>query len=534
MVSVILGFSIPVFGQQDNVNIGELKNTTQAFYSEGNYSDALAGYSVLSAKYPGDVMYRYYLGVCLVKLNRNLDEAIEHLYYASSRGVPEDSYFYLGLAYHRDYNFTEAKKFFTRFEREGSRQQQKDLNVKHYINSSLSAADITAFYNPYKVLNVVFINLEDSTQFTQVKMRGGNLSRKPNRFFRDFEDRKDLTSLMFLPEKTNKGDYVYFAGYSASGKDGSQLFRVKKTNGRMWSDPQALKSLNSEMDEILPYFDPIESDLYFASDGRDGIGGFDLYKSHYDTERDEWSEPMNMGFPVNSVMDDYLLLPGNDLGMVMFFTSRESRGQDVTVYRVQLMEPKQPLSSSDTRKIKQIALLGGVAEEVLAEIDALENPPRKEVVAAKTESLESPKPLVIESAKPPVEISNYQITLAKALGYQAASDSLTQLATNARIKVRESDDPNDKWVWQKQIMVWEKKARDEQERADGLYTALNAESEKNQVEPHPNTIKVDTVINDITVYTYSEAVIKTTGSELKPILTIWLIKFFTENGFLKI
>ena len=71
IVSVILGFSIPVFGQQDNVNIGELKNKTQAFYSEGNYSEALAGYSVLSAKYPGDVMYRYYLGVCMVKLNRN-------------------------------------------------------------------------------------------------------------------------------------------------------------------------------------------------------------------------------------------------------------------------------------------------------------------------------------------------------------------------------------------------------------------------------------------------------------------------------
>jgi hypothetical protein len=169
------------------------------------------------------------------------------------------------------------------------------------------------------------------------------------------------------------------------------------------------------------------------------------------------------------------------------------------------MEPKQPLSSSNTQKMKQIALLGGVAEEVLAEIESVENTPGKEIVADKVETTE---PVVLESVRPPVKIDNYQITLAKALRYQAASDSLSQLATNARIKVRESDDPNDKWVWQKQIMVWEKKARDEQEKADELYLALNKESEQAQVEQLPETIKVDTVINDIIVYTYTDAAFK--------------------------
>ena len=90
---------------------------------------------MLSATYPGEAMYRYYQGVCMVKLNRNLDEAIEHLYFASSRGVPEDSYFYLGLAYHREYNFSEAEKYFLRFEREGTRQQLKDAYWCHLSRS---------------------------------------------------------------------------------------------------------------------------------------------------------------------------------------------------------------------------------------------------------------------------------------------------------------------------------------------------------------------------------------------------------------
>ena len=73
----------------------------------------------------------------------------------------------------------------------------------------------------------------------------------------------------------------------------------------------------------MPYFDPIGNDLYFASNGLPGVGGFDLFRSHYDSDRDEWSEPMNLGFPVNSTRDEFLLLPGSDLGMVMFFTNRQ-------------------------------------------------------------------------------------------------------------------------------------------------------------------------------------------------------------------
>ncbi len=117
-----------------------------------------------------------------------------------------------------------------------------------------------------------------------------------------------------------------------------------------------------------PYFDPIENDLYFASDGGRGIGGFDLYRSHYDRERDEWTEAINLGFPINSAMDEYLLLPGSDLGMMMFFSTRQGTDSTVTVYRVHLVEPKKKTDANDTEMLQEIANLGGVAAEILAEL----------------------------------------------------------------------------------------------------------------------------------------------------------------------
>ena len=437
-----------------------------------------------------DPLFSYYVGRCLVELNEDLDEAIELLYMASKQSINADAIFYLGRAYHLSYNFQDARSCYERYDGTASKQERKTQQVKHLIATCQSASDITSSYNPFEVMNVTFMDLSDSLQYSQVKMKGGELGRKPMGYFRGDEDREGLTTLMFRPKDPIRGDYQYFSGYSKNGKDEAQIFRVRKGSGKSWGDPQELSFLNTEGNEILPYYDPIENDLYFASDGRYGVGGYDLYRSHYDMERDQWTEPVNLGFPVNSVADEYLLLPGVDLGMVLFFSTRQGTDSTVSVYRVHLVEPKKETALNNNKQLREIAQLGGVAEEMRAGLEASSHP--IQMAHAETEA-------------PPVPA--YQETLALALNHQVVSDSLKDLASNARIKVRESDDPNDRWVWQKQIMVWEKRARDEEQMADQLYAQMEHErsmqSDRPAVNP-PETIEVDREVGDLTVYRYTE------------------------------
>jgi len=355
-------------------------------------------------------------------------------------------------------------------------------------------------------------------------MKGGELCRKPPEYFSSGEDRAGLSSIMFVPVTPVRGDYIYYSGYNRAGRDGAQLFRVRRGPGRSWGDPEEIRTLNSGGDEILPYFDPIEDDLYYASNCDGGVGGFDLYRSHYDVERDEWSEPINLGFPVNSVMDEYLLLPGSDLGMLMFFSNREGTDSTVTVYRVHLVEPKKKADPNNPGMLKEIASLGGVASEILAELRSASGPGRGSLHASPGEVSPESVPPKREPAITKVTILSpgeasgsesaggkapYQEILAEALMHQAASDSLKDLATTARARVRESDDPNDRWVWQKQIMVWEKKSRDEEELADALYATMDQSSEPARPGPAvnvPETIEVDTVMGDLTVYRYRDPV----------------------------
>jgi hypothetical protein len=510
----ILMFMVGVglYGQQQSVDIQEVRESALTSFDQGSYRTALNGFRDLQELNGNDPLYSYYVGRCLVALNEELSEAIELLYGASRQSVPTDAVFYLGRAYHLSYNFQDARSYYETYDRLASKQERKTHNVKHLIATCRSASEITSSYNPFEVMNVTFMDLSDSLQYSQVKMKGGELGQKPEAYFRGDEDREALTALMFMPKDPIRGDYQYFSGYGKNNKEGSQIFRVRKGAGKSWGDPQAVSALNSSGNELLPYFDPIENDLYFASDGRYGVGGFDLYRSHYDEERDQWTDAVNQGFPVNSVADEYLLLPGTDLGMVLFFSTRQGTDSTVTIYRVHLVEPKKKTALNNDKQLREIAQLGGVAEEMQAELEATKSQEQQTRVETRTGQNVYVVPL--SETQEDIPVPAYQETLADALMHQAVSDSLKDLAAMARTQVRESDDPNDRWVWQKQIMVWEKRARDEEQTADQLYAQMEQERTKQEESPAvnpPETIEVDREIDGLTVYRYTKPVPESKG-----------------------
>ncbi|MEZ5069847.1 MAG: tetratricopeptide repeat protein [Bacteroidales bacterium] len=500
----------PLQGQWKPDDLEQVARTGLEEFEKGSYGEALKAYAHLLEAHPGNVLYKYYKGVCLVELNRDLDDAIELLYGASRNGVPNEALYYLAMAYHREYNFSEAMNYYQQYERLAGRQDAKDLKVKERLADCRAGRELTATYNPYEVMNVTFFDLRDSLQFSQIRMKGGQLERKAPAYFAAGEDRKGITSLMFMPAQVQRGEFVYYAGYGRNSKNGSQLFRVKKTTAKPWGEPEEIQALSGEGDEILPYFDPIGGDLYFASDGRAGIGGFDLYRSHYDAERDEWSEPINLGFPINSAADDYLLLPGSDLGMVMFFSNRQGTDSTLTVYRVHVAEPRREVEAGNHAMIRRISTLDDAALKLMEELETLaageqtstpEETPQAGGASSRPDNGETvyTKVRVVQEARPAPSV------LQEALRYQATSDSLKDLAVEARTKIRESEDPNDRWVWQKQIMLWEKRAAEEEAKADALYARMNRESGSAEPSPAvnvPESIALDRVVGETKVYRF--------------------------------
>ena len=88
---------------------------------------------------------------------------------------------------------------------------------------------------------------------------------------------------------------------------------LKNANGR-WSSPiHTGKILNSEGDEYSPFLSADGRTLYFATNGRPGYGGVDIFMSKRLTDDwKEWSEPVNLGLGINTVgFDAYYTLPAS-------------------------------------------------------------------------------------------------------------------------------------------------------------------------------------------------------------------------------
>ncbi|MBK9017481.1 MAG: PD40 domain-containing protein [Saprospiraceae bacterium] len=108
------------------------------------------------------------------------------------------------------------------------------------------------------------------------------------------------------PALSADGNKLYFASDMPGGFGGMDLYVSDKESGR-WGPPMNLgPEVNTEGHEIFPYVAP-DGKLYFASDGHVGLGGLDIYYTSL-KEGDVWSAPENIGYPMNTVSDDFSIV----------------------------------------------------------------------------------------------------------------------------------------------------------------------------------------------------------------------------------
>lgn len=139
-----------------------------------------------------------------------------------------------------------------------------------------------------------------------------------------------LVKAVYVPE----GSREIF--YSSVDEAGSRNIYRTELKDSLWSLPVLLnEAMTSSGDEIYPMFSPDGRQMYFASSGLYGMGGYDLYVSEWDETRNDWGPPSNMGFPFSSPYDDFLFMNTPDGKYSIFASTRECPPDSVCVYVVE-------------------------------------------------------------------------------------------------------------------------------------------------------------------------------------------------------
>lgn len=189
-----------------------------------------------------------------------------------------------------------------------------------------------------------------------------------------------------LPEQVNAEGYTTTQpniGYNDSTKQEVLYFASDRPNGEgkmdvwgsiIWEDGtygkpfNAGKKVNSIDNEVTPFYCNKCQVLFFSSDWHKGLGGFDIFSSKQ--IKNNFSEPENMGYPVNSSEND-LYYTINTKGNKAYFTSNrdgalflknENCCNDIWMYKLPFKEdtiipPVKIIVDSTQVFIKQMKLL---------------------------------------------------------------------------------------------------------------------------------------------------------------------------------
>jgi outer membrane protein OmpA-like peptidoglycan-associated protein len=181
---------------------------------------------------------------------------------------------------------------------------------------------------------------------------------------------------------------LYFTSNRPGGIGGTDIYRATKDSKGHWSNVKNLgPRINTPLNDDGPFIGYDDVTLYFSSQGHNGMGGYDIYKCTHDPKNDDWSEPENLGYPINTPDNEVYFITSADSKRAYYSSVREDGMGYTDIYVVTATE-----SIKDTKPV------------------AVKNPeppkkqdPPKDTVAVATVKTE---PKVEPKKDPPVEPKN--------------------------------------------------------------------------------------------------------------------------------
>lgn len=168
----------------------------------------------------------------------------------------------------------------------------------------------------------LYITQKINTEWTEPELLDYNINS-------DFQE----ASACFSPD----GNTLYFSSNRPGGFGGRDIYRVRMLPNGDWSLPMNLGPVvNTALNEDSPFMDVDDRTLYFASEGHNSMGGYDIFISKR-RGVENWSTPENLGYPANSVEDDLYLsiTPGGRKG---YYSSEKENGfGDQDLYEVEFI-----------------------------------------------------------------------------------------------------------------------------------------------------------------------------------------------------
>lgn len=317
-----------------------------ALYNSQKYSEAETVYAAILKKKPADGVTNFGYANCLIKEDKK-ELAIAPLQIAVNKKITE-AYPLLVDIYWELYYFDEAA---STIEEYLTNARIDSVNAQKY-----RALLPKAMLGAQLIRRVEEITIVDSLQVDK------------KNFFTHYPIGKDLGTVFLsqvvkknaqpsdaMAYRSQRGDRILFAD-SVHGK--SQLFSAFQMLDT-WSDPTPLSATVNDSGTSFncPFMLPDGVTLYYTAKGENSLGGYDMFVTRFNSERNDYFPPQNVGMPFNSPYNDYFMVIDEMDNIGWFATDRFQPAGKVMIYTyIPNAEPK-IIQSDDKDYIRRAAQL---------------------------------------------------------------------------------------------------------------------------------------------------------------------------------
>ena len=312
----------------------EIKADADELFDKGFYAESYNKYNQITGTFSRDYDWNFRYGASLLYASHDKQKAIGHLGYAvKSPSIDKRAYYFLGRAYHLNYQFKEAQQYYEKFRDQASSGQLKEFDVNAQLNGCKFGRKLLTNVTDLIVMEKKEINEESFYDLYDLSNIGGTIL-VTDEFGTKYDKKVGHRSVIHFPKNSPN---VFYSSYGEDGSTGLDIYQKKKLPDGSYSLPQKIRGeCNTDLDEDYAYMHPNGQYLYFCSKGHNSMGGYDVFRSVYDPKKDSFGPPENLDFAISSPDDDIMYIV-DSLDRTAFFASRrESKGGKLFVYEVRV------------------------------------------------------------------------------------------------------------------------------------------------------------------------------------------------------
>jgi len=326
----------------------------EALFNNKQYAKARAVYEQLLKQKPNDALYNFRYAYCCYEL-KDMESAIAHFEMCGSRFPMRD--LYLGELYFNTYRFDQSIMAYQTYISTLKSNDPKLSDCQRKVTLAEAGVRMLTKVDDIALIDSVVVNKFEFLKAYKYSRELGALKQE----LMKISPRRTVDKITYT---TQRNDRIYF---SDSIKGHMNLFTSYKLLDS-WSEPSAISAvINTPANENYPFLLLDGVTVYFASDGDNSIGGYDIFVTRFSPSTNTYLAPENIGFPFNSPANDYMMVIDEQHKIGWFASDRNQPAGKVIIYSFVSGEAKTVVRSDDKEYVRRVAMLKQFRKAVLTD-----------------------------------------------------------------------------------------------------------------------------------------------------------------------